>query len=223
MFKNPGLTSDTLVPDALIAGMNIAAITRDGTILTGNSLSRGDLLGKIALGAASVEADGGNTGNGVLTMNATPLGTLAQAGAYVLTCIAAASNAGTFQVRAPDGTLLPQATVAVAYTGDHIQFTIADGGTDFAVGDKITVTVAEGSGKYKKSLAAALDGSQNPVAILAADTDATSADTNAPLYVTGEFNENEVSFGTGHTADSVREALRDLNIHLKPAVTAVAP
>lgn len=76
------------------------------------------------------------------------------------------------------------------------------------------------SGKYVLSLAAAEDGSQTPVAILAEDTDATSADKTTVAYLTGEFNTAAMTFGTGHTAASVKAGLRDLGIFLKTNLAA---
>jgi len=73
-----------------------------------------------------------------------------------------------------------------------------------------------GSGKLNLSLSAAADGSQTPFAILAHDTDATAADNNStPLYLTGDFNDNAITLGAGHTAASVKDALRDRGIFLK--------
>lgn len=80
-----------------------------------------------------------NVGNGVLgTITA---GSLIETGTYVLICTAAATDAGTFSVRSPSGELLPDLTVASAYSGDHINVTLADGATDFAVGDRFDVYV----------------------------------------------------------------------------------
>ena len=77
------------------------------------------------------------------------------------------------------------------------------------------------SGKLTLSLAASSDGSEVPAAILANDTNATSGDkTNALIYTAGEFNERKVIFGTGHTAASTRDALRQIGIHLKDSVPA---
>lgn len=70
------------------------------------------------------------------------------------------------------------------------------------------------SGKYVVSTSAASDGSQNPVAVLAEDIDATDADVTTVGYLSGEFNTAAMTFGTGHTAASVKAALRDLNIYL---------
>lgn len=76
------------------------------------------------------------------------------------------------------------------------------------------------SGKYILSLAAASDGSEVPRAILAEDADATSADKTTVAYLTGEFNTAAITFGTGHTAASVKDGLRDLGIFLKTNLAA---
>ena len=75
------------------------------------------------------------------------------------------------------------------------------------------------SGKYKLSAAAAGDGSEVPDLILAEPTDATAADKETVAYDRGDFNETAVALGAGHTIASVKEGLRDKNIHLV-AVTA---
>lgn len=67
-----------------------------------------------------------------------------EAGDEFTVAVAAAvpANGGLFSVTAPGGAALANATVGVAYTGDDIRFTIADVGTDFAIGDGFDVTVA---------------------------------------------------------------------------------
>ena len=61
----------------------------------------------------------------------------------VFTIVVAGANSGTFSVISPSGFSLPDAVVAVAYDTDHVDFTIADGATDFAVDDFFTVTVTQ--------------------------------------------------------------------------------
>lgn len=71
------------------------------------------------------------------------------------------------------------------------------------------------SGHYVLSVAAADDGSQNPVAILATEeVDASAGAAGAGVYVTGQFNAAHLTFGAGHTAASTRAALRDAGIHI---------
>jgi hypothetical protein len=79
-----------------------------------------------------------------------------------------------------------------------------------AVVGRITAT-----GEYVLSAAAAGDGSQTPVGILVQDTDATAADTKASIYRTGEFNEDEVILGAGHSIASIRDGLEAKQIYLK--------
>lgn len=71
------------------------------------------------------------------------------------------------------------------------------------------------SGKYILSLAAAGDGSEVPVAIAAEAITTSGADGVANLYFTGEFNQDQITYGTGHDADSVRDGLDGRSIFLK--------
>jgi len=75
-------------------------------------------------------------------------------------------------------------------------------------------------GKYLASLSAATDGSEAPRAIAAETIDASGGDTEMHAYLEGEFNQDEVTFGTAHTAASVKAALQDVNIYLVDPVTA---
>lgn len=75
-------------------------------------------------------------------------------------------------------------------------------------------------GKYTLSLSAAGDGSNTPKAILAEDTDASGGDKDAVVYISGDFNQDAITYGTGHTAASVIDGLRDLNIYLHKPVSA---
>lgn len=76
------------------------------------------------------------------------------------------------------------------------------------------------SGKYNLSLSAAGDGSQTPIAILAEDVDATAADKEAVVYISGDFNSTALTLGTAHTVASITEGLRDLNIYLHTPIDA---
>lgn len=59
---------------------------------------------------------------------------------------------------------------------------------------------------------------QNPVCILLEDADASGGDVQAHVYLSGAFNQHELTFGGTDTADTHRDALRDLNIYLKASV-----
>lgn len=76
------------------------------------------------------------------------------------------------------------------------------------------------SGKYTTALSASSDGSQNPVAILVDAVDASGGDKPCSVYLSGEFNTNAMTFGTGITIANSKDALRDLNIYLQTGVAA---
>lgn len=71
------------------------------------------------------------------------------------------------------------------------------------------------SGNVNLSLAAAGDGSEDPYAILAENVDASAGDKVGTAYLTGEFNEDAITFGTGHDAASVEDLLRVYQIYLR--------
>jgi len=261
------LTESKHINDVVIQELPREGSREQVTVLAGDGAARalvvGEVIGKITHGAATAEADEGNTGDGVMgaitlgalaelgdylleciaagaptpgaatedhtgntgdgVMGVITVGAQAQIGDYVLTCIEAVADggvfevvapngyrlpdltvgvayatdhlsmtladgdtdfiagdaftitvasvdadAGKFQVTSPSGYTLPPLTVGVAYAGNHLNMTLADGDTDFAVGDKFTVSVAAGSGKVKALDPDAVDGSQNACGLMAA-------------------------------------------------------
>lgn len=212
----PDLTvqTDTYIPDDLVIQNSSS---RDVLLEEGNTYKRGDLLGLVDRDSVVITPDGANTGDGAFS--AVALGSDAEVGVYKITCVETSTNAGVFEIETPTGLeVRADVTVGVAYAGDHLNFTISDGPSDFAVGDTFLVTVsATTAGVYKKSVATAVDGSQHPTAILGEDVDAASA-ANAVAswaYDEGHFNERQVLFGNGHNAESTRDELRLKNIILR--------
>jgi hypothetical protein len=161
-------------------------ISRDeGILASGTSAAvsiPGLVVGRIAVGAATPAAkSGGNTGNGVLTMDATtPVLAGAKPGVYTVRVIAAAANGGTFRVIDPDGFVLGDVAVGATFSND-IKFAVADGATDFIVGDGFDITIATGSGKYAPFSLTGNNGSEKPVAILLETVDASAADQRVVL------------------------------------------
>ncbi len=212
-------TEGTYTPDQLVAGMVLGGL---GTIANGaGTLLRGTLLGRVTKGAAAVAIKaGGNTGNGTLTLDAdTPVLAGAKVGLYRVRCIAAAADGGTLRVTDPDGYVIGDVAVGTTHAVG-VMFATADGSADLAVGDGWDITIAAGSGKLVKSLAAAVDGSDEPCGILGEDACATSADVAAIVYEGGVFNAGFVIFGAGHTAASVKDVLHKLGIRLLQPVAA---
>lgn len=73
---------------------------------------------------------------------------------------------------------------------------------------KVTAT-----GKIIAADSTAVDGSKDPYGIVADDV--AAIDDPAVVYLTGEFNENALTFGGADTADTHRLALRKIGIFLK--------
>lgn len=176
-----------------------------GTLASGQNLDVGAVIGNVLTGTAT--ADAGNTGNG--TAGAVTIGSSVVEGTYTLTCTAAATNAGIFKVITPDGFRLNDLTVAVAYTSPHINLTIADGATDFIVGDVFTVVVA--SGNYTEYNPVGTNGSQIPTGILYGAVDATDAATSCVVTKRySEVRDSDLTWITGATTDQKTAAKKVL-------------
>ena len=170
------LSERTYLPDFLFWEDDRNFSREKITILAGSgsarALTAGMVLGKVEVGAGTAAAVSGNTGNG--TFGTVTVGAGAKAGVYRVTCVEPGTNVGKFVVEDPDGINVGVATVAAAFTGGGLSFTIADGATDFVSGDAFTVTVAAGSGKYVQLNLTGADGTQNAAAVLVSDV--TAAD-----------------------------------------------
>ena len=164
------------------------------TILSGQNVVAGEVLGQVLTGVAAAAAVAGNTGNGTITAApATAAGV--KAGRYRATCVEPGSNVGEFIVEDPDGITVGVAVVAAEFVGGGLTFTIADGSTDFASGDAFTITVAAGSGKYVAYDQDGTNGSQIAAGIAYDNYDATSADVEGVIIARdAEVNSAELSW-----------------------------
>ena len=202
------LTEGQHTGEFLVTEANGSLSRETVTVLSGQSLKPGHVLGKVAVGTATGAAVSGNTGNG--TIGTVSAGATAKAGVYQAICIEPATDGGTFEVEDPDGVIVGRAVVGTAFSGPVV-FTIADGATDFAAGDRFTITVAAGSGKYKEYDPANTDGSQTTVAILYAAVDATAADAEGVIIARhAEVNAAELVWFDGATAEQKAAALAQL-------------
>lgn len=167
------------------------------TLLAGQSLQAGHVLGKVSVGTATGTAAFGNVGNG--TIDNVSLGSGVKAGTYVIDCIEPASGGGTFAVEEPGGSIVGTAKVGTPFAG-AINFTLTSGTTDFAAGDRFTIAVTGGSGKYKEYNPANTDGSQTAMAVLLDAVDATTADQPVVIIARqAEVNAAELVWFAGAT------------------------
>ena len=180
------------------------------TLLLGQNLKAGAVLGKVTTGStATSAANAGNVGDGV--MGAVTVSAGAKPGVYRLNVTAAAVNAGTFEVEDPDGVPVGVGTVGVAFSAGGRAFTLADGTTDFVVGDGFTITVAAGSGKFKEYNPANSDGSGVAAAVLWDNVDASAADTVAAAIARdAEVKKPELKWFTGASSGQIAAGLVDL-------------
>ena len=207
----------TNTTDKLIAGSSVTLLVEGVTLKSGQGvLSRGSVIGIINAVAGTVAVDEENTGDGAISGFA--IGNNAQIGDYTVECTAAATDAGTFAVYAPDGTKMKDATAGVAYVSNQINFTIGVGETDYAVGDKFTLPVAAGN-KGKLCDANSVDGSQVAMYVLAEDAIDTTADIIATCYKTGLFNREALVFGTNGAPATLDSDLRKVGIYLQDEVS----
>jgi hypothetical protein len=196
------LTEGPYKSEFLVTEANGSLSREKATVLSGQNLKPGHVLGKVTVGVATGAAVSGNTGNGAIS--AVSAGSTAKPGVYQIICIEPANNSGTFTVEDPDGVIAGRAIVGSAFAG-VVNFTIADGATDFVAGDRFTVTVAEGSGKYKEYNPANTDGSQTAVALLLDGVNATAGDQPAVAIVRHvEINAAELIWFSG--ADATQKA-----------------
>ena len=103
------------------------------------SADHGAVGGAAFAATAAAVAGSGNTGNGA--MGAITVSAGAKRGVYTLEITAIAVNGGAFRVSDPDGVFVDDGRVAVAFSAGGLAFTLADGATDFVVGDTFAITV----------------------------------------------------------------------------------
>lgn len=199
------LTENPRTAEFIISEANGTLSREAGTLASGNDLEAGTVLGYIPSGtSASAAKAGGNTGTGTLTLDATtPILPNAKEGVYSVRCITAAADNGTFRIEDPDGDVIGEVIMAAGAGtfAEQIKFALADGGTDFIVGDGFDITISALSGEYSVLDPAGTNGSQVARAILYAGVDATSADEECVVFARmGEVNDNLLTWPAGISA-----------------------
>lgn len=178
----------------------------DVTVLSGQELALGAVVGKVTKGSCPTTGTAGtNTGAG--TCASVTAGAKAQVGTYTLKCVKVVSGAGDFEVRSPNGELVGIATTGVAFTSSHINFTIADGTPDFALGDTFTIAIPAGSGKVKVMNFSGIDGSQDAYGILIGAVDTTGTLKSVAFTSGGTYQVVPGDYVTGATSGAVGQVV----------------
>lgn len=185
------------------------------TIKAGSGAARALVLGEVIgrenlADAVTTTPDAGNTGDGAV--GAVTLGSKAVVGTYKLECITAATNGGIFKVVSPGGNRLKDLTVTLAYAGDHLNLTIADGAADFIVGDKIDIIVAKGTGQVTALDLTADDGRQAAYGAMIYPATAPDGSTTKGVAVVrqAKLAPSALVWPSGITADQKTAALEQL-------------
>lgn len=133
------------------------------------------------------------TGTGVVS--AFSLGPDAQLGTYRVQLLATSATA-EFEVIAPDGSKLKRGQVATAYASNHVNFTLANGGT-MTAGDYFNIIVAAGSGKFVAVTPTTYDGRHRAAAVLWGAVDASAGDVRGTAHVRGPVVLEAAQLGWG--------------------------
>jgi Bacteriophage lambda head decoration protein D len=75
------------------------------------------------------------------------------------------------------------------------------------------------TGKAKVVSKTANDGSEKVYAVLAENIDTTNGDVLAPVYLTGEFNENALTVAAGNTVAEHKASARAVGIFIKSTLS----
>ncbi len=205
------ITEGTYLNDLLKFEMDNYHSREQVTVLAGQDLLMGSVIGKIKVGAVPTTGTAG-ANIGAVTCTGVTGGNKTKVGVYTLRCVTVVASGGVFSVKDPDGEALPEANVTVAYTNPAINFLLNDVGADAALGDTFTITVPIGSGKVKELNLIGIDGSEDAFGILTAGAGTTDSTQKQVAYTSGgvaELQAGETLTGaiSGATAQVVSYAL----------------
>ena len=201
----------TVLTETVRAGecvISLASGTRSRdavTVLLGEDLAAGHVIGRVTIGAAVAAHVAGGTGNS--TFSTIDVYSDALPGVYTLTCTAATK----FTVTDPNGGLVGLLTLGTVFAGGGLSFTQTAGATPHEAGDLATITIAAGTGKVREWNPANTDGSQVAAGILIDAVDATSADADGVAITRdAEINSAELFHYSGATTATKALAARHL-------------
>lgn len=196
------------------------------TSAAADTVLRLTILGRILVAAGAVAADGGNTGNGTITLFTIVGGVVPKIGTYQFVLTAALIG----KIVDPDGNdiasdiALNDGTTTVVSAGG-LQFTVTDGGTAFVATDFFTIVVGVGSLNYAFYASAGAAGVQIPKAVSLSEVVASGAgDDPVGVMLKGKVRTDRLiidgsAAGVGIT-DEIKDLLRDYEIIVEDATEA---
>ena len=175
-------------------------------IANGGTMTTGDSYTVVVTASGTPVLVGTGTG----TVSGVSLGKYAKRGTYKVRLLATSATAA-FEVIDPDGNALGQGNVATAYTSNHVNFTLANGGT-MTAGDYFNIIVAGYTAPQAKLWdPTAVDGTQVAWGILLAAAAAASAAQDAVAITrSAEVSIAKLAWKSTVTAAQKTEAYRQL-------------
>lgn len=187
------------------------ALSAADTAAEGTILAR-----KVVSTTVTVGADSGNTGDGTVTASVVGGDDIPKAGAWNFECIEAVTNGGVFKLENPDGgieasglAMNTASAASVTFEIRGISILATDGDTDFAVGDKFSLTVAaDGDLVYFATDGAG--GAQIPTAVLTYDVTVTEAtDVAVRVMTTGRVRKERLIIDADGDDSNITTAILD--------------
>lgn len=191
------------------------------------TLKKGTILARRAVALAVVASAITGTGTGTVTAaSVVPGATVPLPGQYTLRCTAAVADGGVFRLEDPNGAVVASdlrltvgSGAATAFEAAGLAFTITDGGTNFALGDTATLTVAA-DGKLVPFDPAGAGGAQVPHSVLTYPvTSAGVGNVAARVLVAGDVKKERLVIHADGDGDNVTSAVVDQLRHV--GITAV--
>lgn len=179
-----------------------------------DTYAEGTILARKEVADAIVVTDDLTTGNGTLTLATVAGNEVPKAGAWNFEMTAALIA----KLEDPDG-IIVESNIAIAdgaaivlnFAG--MQFTVTDGGTAFAAGDKFVLTVAA-DGDWVIFDADGVGGAQIPKAVLPIEEVQTgAADVSTRVLIKGVVRSDKLVIDAGGSiTDEIKDKLRDFGI-----------
>lgn len=191
---------------------DLLTFSDEGTVEEGTILAR-----KAVEDAVVAAADGGNTGDGTITLSTVAAGPIVPlVGAYVLTVTTAVAEGGVWSLTDPNGaivatslTMTVGAGASTAFEVAGLEFTVTDGATDFEAADFFTLTVAA-DGNLTPFVIAGAGGAQIPKAVLTYDVTAAGAgDESIRDMVSGSVRAERLIIDADGDASNITDAILD--------------
>lgn len=182
-----------------------------------DTIAAGTILARRKVATAVTASAITGTGNGTLTAATVVTGSeVPVVGAYTLINTLVVADGGVFELRDPSGQVVAGglrltvgAGAATVLKAGGMQFTVTDGGTNFALGDYFTLTVAA-DGDLVPFATDGVGGAQIPAAILTYDVTSTGAgDIAVRVLITGSVNKDRLIIDADGDGDNVTTAIID--------------